>query len=78
MKRAVIGGFLTLIGTIWCMGGLVGSAANMYNVSSWFTPPGRFGTAMLESGMVWPVVLGGLLLVAGLVVLGVEYFRKGE
>lgn len=76
MKRVLIGGFLALIGTIWCMGGLAGSAANVYNVTAWSTPPGRFGTAMLQSGMVWPVVLGGLLLAVGLVVMGVEYFRK--
>ena len=78
MKRALIGGFLTLVGSIWCLAGFVSTAANVQNVTEWYTPPGRFGTAMLQSGMVWPVVLGGLLLVVGLIVLGVEYFRKGE
>lgn len=76
MKKVVIGGFLSLVGTIWCLVGLIGSAVNVQNVSSWYTPPGRFGTAMVECGMVWPVVLGGLLLALGLVIMGVEYFRK--
>ncbi len=76
MKKVLIGGFLSLIGSIWCLCGLVGSAMNVYNVSAWSTPPGRFGTSMLESHMVWPVVLGGLLLLLGLVIMGIEYFRK--
>lgn len=76
MKKVLIGGFLSLVGSFWCMGGLIGAAMNVYNVGSWSTPPGRFGTSLLESGMAWPVALGGLLLALGLVIMGVEYFRK--
>ena len=76
MKKAIIGGFLAVIGSIWCLAGLVGAAINVQNVTEWFTPPGRFGTALLQGGMVFPVVLGGILLVLGLLIMGVEYFRR--
>lgn len=76
MKKVLIGGFLSLIGSIWCLAGFFAAAANVQNVAAWSTPPGRFGTSMLETNMVWPVVLGGLLLALGLIIMGVEYFRK--
>ena len=33
---------------------------------------------MIETGMLFPMVLAIALLVLGLLVLGIEYFRKGE
>lgn len=78
MKRAMIGGFLTLIGTIWCLAALLTAGVNVENVDSWHTPPGRFGTALLETGMMAPFVLAVLLLLIGLVILGIEYFRKDQ
>lgn len=76
MKKVLIGGFLSLIGSIWCLVGFFAAAANVQTVTEWSTPPGRFGTSMLECHMVWPVVLGGLLLLLGLAIMGIEYFRK--
>ena len=76
MKKVLIGGFLSLIGSIWCLVGFLAAAANVQTVTEWSTPPGRFGTSMLECHMVWPVVLGGLLLLLGLAIMGIEYFRK--
>lgn len=76
MKKVLIGGFLSLIGSIWCLAGFFAAAANVENITGWSNPPGRFGTSMIESGMVWPVAIGGLLLALGVAIMGVEYFRK--
>lgn len=74
MKKAIIGGFLSLIGTIWELAIIVFAGNNM--VSGWSTPPGRFLTTISESGMTLPMVIAFLLLVAGLLIMGIEYFRK--
>lgn len=73
MKKAIIGGFLSLIGTIWGLAIIVFAGNNM--VSGWSTPPGRFLTTVSESGMTLPMVIAFLLL-AGLLIMGIEYFRK--
>ena len=74
MKRAIIGGFLSLIGTIWELAVIIFAGNNM--VSGWSTPPGRFMTTIIETGMSFPMVVASVLLVLGLVILGIEYFRK--
>ena len=74
MKKAIIGGFLSLIGTIWELAINVFAGNNM--VSGWSTPPGRFLTTISESGMTLPMVIAFLLLVAGLLIMGIEYFRE--
>lgn len=74
MKRTIIGGFLSLIGTIWGLAIVVFTGNNM--TSSWSSPPGRFLTTIAETGMTFPTVLAFLLLGLGLVVMAVEYFRK--
>lgn len=76
MKRSIIGGFLSLIGTIWSLAIILFAGNNL--VSAWATPPGRFWSTVIETGMLFPMVLAIALLVLGLLVLGIEYFRKGE
>ena len=76
MKRALIGGFLALLGTIWGLAFLVFVERNP--ASEWFTPPGRFLTTVAETGMTLPLILAVLFLVIGLAVMGVEYFKKDK
>jgi len=76
MKRAIIGGFISLIGTIWGLAIVVFAGNNM--VPGWSTPPGRFLTTIMETGMTIPLVIASLLLLIGLVVLGIEYFKKDD
>lgn len=76
MKRAVIGGFLSLIGSIWTLAALLVGGAYVDQIDSWYTPPGRYGSALIESGMLAPLIVGGILLACGLVVMGMEYFKK--
>lgn len=74
MKRALIGGFLALIGTIWGLAVLSSASNNL--TGSWSTPPGRLLTTMAEQGMTFVFVCALLLLALGLVVMGIEYFKK--
>lgn len=76
MKRALIGGFLALLGTIWGLAVILFVGNNL--VSAWPTPPGRFLTTVAETGMTLPFVLAVLFVVLGLVILGVEYFKKDK
>ncbi len=74
MKRAVIGGFLLLTGALGTMSVFLLTANNM--VSMWSTPPGRFLTTTGQNGMT-PLLVGSCVVMAlGLLVMGVEYFRK--
>lgn len=74
VKRALIGGFLALLGTIWGLAVILYAGNNP--VSAWATPPGRFLTTVAETGMAIPLILAALFLVLGLIVMGVEYFKK--
>lgn len=74
MKRALIGGFLSLLGTIWGLAVIVFVGNNL--VSGWSTPPGRFLTSVSETGMAFPFVLSILFVVLGLVIMAIEFFRK--
>ena len=74
MKRAFIGGFFSLIGSIWALSILTSASANL--VSGWATPPGRLLCTVFEMGLTVWFVLAIALLVLGLAVMAAEYFRK--
>ena len=74
MKKAIIGGFLSLIGSIWTLAILIAAGNNL--VSSWTTPPGRLLATVNEMGLAFWFVLAVALTVFGLGVLAVELFRK--
>ena len=76
MKRALIGGFISLLGTIW--GLAIALAASNNLVSSWTTPPGRFLTTVAEMGFVPLFAAAIILIVLGLVIMAIEYFKKDE
>ena len=74
MKRALIGGFLALIGTIWALTFSMVALGNL--VSGWSNPPGRFLTNLLEMDLMPLFVVSVLLTLLGLVLMVAEYFRK--
>lgn len=74
MKRVLIGGFLSLIGTIWSLAIILFTSNNL--VDGWATPPGRFWTTVLETGMTFPMILSLLFLLLGLIILGMKFFRR--
>lgn len=76
MKRVLIGGFLSLIGSIWAIVILLAGATYAPNVTEWATPPGRYLSGIMEMGLIVPLVAGVLLLVLGLAILAVEFVKK--
>lgn len=74
MKRVLIGGFLSLLGTIWGLAVIVFVGNNL--VSGWSTPPGRFLTTVSETGMTFPLIFAVLFLALGLIIMAVEFFKK--
>jgi len=74
MKRAFIGGFLSLIGSVWALGILLLASNNL--VSGWTTPPGRFLTTISELQMMPWFVISVAFIILGIVIMAIEYFRK--
>ena len=74
MKRALIGCFMALLGTLWGAG--VMYAASQMLVTSWNSSVGRLMTTILEQGLLLPFVIAALFLMLGLVIMAVEYFKK--
>ena len=75
MKRVLIGGIFSLIGSIWTLAVIL--KAESHVVSSWHSSLGRFFTALEEMDMVLMFLFSDLLLILGLVILVIEYFKKG-
>lgn len=74
MKRAIIGGFLSIIGSVWTLAITFMAANNL--VSSWATPPGRFLTTVSEMGLTVLFALGVLFVAVGIAIMAIEFFRK--
>lgn len=76
MKRAVIGGFLSLIGSIWTLAVVFIAGNNL--VDRWSTPPGRFLTTITELGLTFLFAISILLVIVGILIMIVEFFKKEE
>ena len=74
MKRVLIGGFLSLIGSIWAMAVMFVAGNNL--TSGWSTPPGRFMTTVGEMGLSEVFGMAILLVVLGVAVMLVELVRR--
>lgn len=74
MKKVLIGGFLSLTGSIWAMMVMFVSGNNL--TSGWSTPPGRFMTTVAEMGLTEVFGMAILLVVLGIAVMLVELVRK--
>lgn len=74
MKRVIIGGFLSLLGTIWGLAVLVGASSNL--VSSWATPPGRLMTTISQMGLLPVFVISLVFVGVGIGIMAYEFFKK--
>ena len=74
MKRAIIGGFISLIGSIWVLAIIV--SANNYPISGWTTPPGKLMTQIIGSNLMVCFGISIVTIVLGIVLMAIEYFRK--
>ena len=74
MKKALIGGFLSLIGSIWALAIVFIISNNL--VSSWRTPPGRFLATAIEMDLIFLFILAVALVLFGVIILACELFRR--
>lgn len=74
MKRVLIGGFFSLLGTLW--GGGVLAYAITHLTDAWRTPPGRVLTTIAEQHLLPVFVIALVLVGAGLGILVYEFFHK--
>jgi len=74
MKKVLIGGFVALIGSIWALAVIFLAGNDL--VSGWTTPPGRFLTTVIRMDLLPVFIFAVILVLAGLVILAAELFRK--
>ncbi len=74
MKRAMIGGFISIIGSIWTMAVII--SANNYPINGWSTPPGKLLTQITESNLIVWFGISVATVVLGIILMAIEYFRK--
>lgn len=74
MKRAIIGGFISLIGSIWGLAVII--SANNYDINGWATPPGKLLTQITESNLVIWFGISIATVVLGIILMAIEYFKK--
>jgi len=74
MKRALIGGFLSLIGSIWSLAIVFIAGNNL--VTSWDSDVGRLWTTVIEMDLMFLFVLSVVFIVLGITLMAVELFRK--
>ena len=76
MKRALIGGFLSLIGSIWSLAIVFIAGNNL--VTSWDTQLGRLWSTVIEMDLMFLFILSVVFIVLGIVLVAVELFRKDK
>ena len=74
MKRALIGGFISLIGSIWALAIILLAANNL--TEDWSTPPGRLLATISELNMTFLFVFSIVFVVLGIVIMLIEFFKK--
>ena len=74
MKKVLMGGFISLIGSIWALAIIFIAGNNL--VPSWVTPPGRFLTTVMEMELMFLFILSVLLVVTGIIIMVVGLFQK--
>ncbi|GAK42171.1 hypothetical protein PUW24_01565 [Paenibacillus urinalis] len=76
MKRIISGGILLISGTVLYTGIRISTVFYAESLGGWSTPPGKFGTALVESGAVLPRNLSVALMIAGVALVLWECFDK--
>jgi hypothetical protein len=76
MKRVIAGGFILLSGVILFLGMHISASIFMPNINGWSTPPGRFGTALRESGGYIANIFAIILCILGFFILIYECYLR--
>lgn len=69
-KCTLFGGLLAIIAT------LIGAGAYARTLTSWVTSQGRYGTALLESWLIYALFISVCVFLTGIVLLIAEYRRS--
>lgn len=74
VKRILAGGFILLSGVLLYLG--VHLAAVMYlpHITGWSTPPGKYGTALRETGGYAANLISILFMIGGSLILLIELY----
>lgn len=72
MKRALIGGFFSLIGSIWSLAIVFIAGNNPVTASE----RGRFWTTVIEMDLAFLFILAVVFALLGVVLMTIELFRK--
>lgn len=74
MKKVMIGGFFSLIGSIWSLAVVFIAGNNL--VTGWDTQIGRFWSTVIEMDLLFLFILSVAFVILGLIIMAVEFFRK--
>ena len=74
MKKALIGGFLSLIGSIWALAVVFIAGNNL--VTGWDTQIGRFWSTVIEMDLLFLFILSVAFVILGFIIMAVEFFHK--
>ena len=74
MKRVLIGGFLSLIGSIWSLAIIFIAGNNL--VTSWDSRLGRLWSTFIEMDLTFLFILSVVFIILGIVLMAIELFRK--
>jgi hypothetical protein len=77
MMRVIAGGFILLSGIVLYLGIHISASLIMPNINGWSTPPGRFGTALRETGGYAANIFGIILCILGLFIIIYECYLSG-
>lgn len=74
--RMFFGKLLLILGLLALTATLIGAGVYASVLTEWFTAWGRYGTALFRTWMLAPLILSACMLIAGIVVLWMEYVRE--
>lgn len=74
MKKVLIGGFTSLIGSIWSLAIAFVVGNNL--VTAFDSDVGRLWSTVLEMELLFPFIISVIFIVFGIVLMAVELFRK--
>lgn len=69
MKKVLAGGFMMLSGILLFIGVHIPAAQYSSKLTGWTTPPGRYGTAIIDTGGTSPLIISIILCFLGLLLM---------
>lgn len=73
MKKSIICGFSAIISSMWLLA--IGAYVQCNPVSEWYKY--RFLESAVQLKLIFPLIIGFVMLMLSVVGLGIEYFSQG-